>query len=148
MHLSRQLNSWSLRCSWSIAWRHCSNYIFIIDLTLSFNGLDKDNCKARWETFKFWDLVHLILETLQCVMFTKNVTIRIAMAGAQHYPLHHKWQAIADRMYNIRCLIECKSKSWTSPRQVNQLQWLESMRGYQENSSSNDHQMACPICGV
>ena len=28
-HLSRQLNCWSLRCSWSIACRRCSNYIFI-----------------------------------------------------------------------------------------------------------------------
>ena len=26
-------------------------------------NLDKDNCKTRRETFKFWDLVQLILET-------------------------------------------------------------------------------------
>ena len=38
----------------------CSNYIF--DLTPGFNGLGEDNCKARRETFKFWDLVWLILE--------------------------------------------------------------------------------------
>ena len=25
----------------------------------------KDNCKTRWETFKFWDLVRLILEVLR-----------------------------------------------------------------------------------
>ena len=30
-HLSRQLNSWSLRCSWSIACRRCSNNICILD---------------------------------------------------------------------------------------------------------------------
>ena len=53
---------WSLRCSWSIACRRCSNYIFIFDLTLGFNRLRKGNCKARWETFKVWDLVHCILE--------------------------------------------------------------------------------------
>ena len=35
-HLSRQ---WSLRCSWSIACRGCSNYIFILDFTPGFNGL-------------------------------------------------------------------------------------------------------------
>ena len=40
-------------------------YIFILDLTPDFNGLGKDNCKARWETFKFCDLVHLILEIWQ-----------------------------------------------------------------------------------
>ena len=54
-HFIRQLNCWSLRCSWSIACRHCSNYIFILDLTPGFNTLRKDNCKPRPEAFKFWD---------------------------------------------------------------------------------------------
>ena len=31
-------------------------------LTPGFNGLGKDNSKTRRETFKFWDLVRLILE--------------------------------------------------------------------------------------
>ena len=61
-HLSRQYNCWSLRCSWSIARRRCSNYIFILDLTHGINGLDKDSCKTRRETFKFWYLVRFILE--------------------------------------------------------------------------------------
>ena len=64
-HFSRQLNCWSLRCSWSIACRRCSNYIFILNLTSGFNGLSKDNYKTRRETFKFWDLVRLILEILR-----------------------------------------------------------------------------------
>ena len=55
------------RCSWSIACRRCSNYIFILDLTPSFNGLGKDNYKMRRETCKFWELVRLILETLRNV---------------------------------------------------------------------------------
>ena len=38
------------------------NYNLILDLTPGFNGSDKDNCKTRWETFKFWVLVQLILE--------------------------------------------------------------------------------------
>ena len=59
MHL-RQYNCWSLRCIWSIACRHYSNYIFILDLTSGFNGLHKDNCKMRWQTLKFWDLMRLI----------------------------------------------------------------------------------------
>ena len=50
----------AFRCSWSIT--GCSNDIFILALTPGFNGLGKDNCKTRWETFKFWDLVLLILE--------------------------------------------------------------------------------------
>ena len=64
-HFSRQLNCWPLRCSWSIACRRCANYIFILDLTPGFNGLGEDNYKMIRETFKFWDLVRLILETLR-----------------------------------------------------------------------------------
>ena len=64
-HFSRQLNCGSLRCSWSIACRHCSNYIFFLQLTLGLNILRKGNCKPKRETFKFWDLVRLILEILQ-----------------------------------------------------------------------------------
>ena len=65
MHFSRQLNCWSLSCSWSMACRRCSNYIFILNLTSGFNGLGKDNYQMRREAFKFWDLVRLILETLR-----------------------------------------------------------------------------------
>ena len=35
---------------------------FILDLTLGFNGLGKDNYKTRRETVMFGDLVRLILE--------------------------------------------------------------------------------------
>ena len=35
------------------ACRRCSIYIFILDLTPSFNGLGKDNCKTRRETLRF-----------------------------------------------------------------------------------------------
>ena len=37
-------------------------YIFILNSTPGFNGLGRDNCKMRWETFKCLDLVWLILE--------------------------------------------------------------------------------------
>ena len=47
----------------------CSNYIFIIDLTPDLNGLGKDNCKTIQETFKFWNLVRLILEVERYVQF-------------------------------------------------------------------------------
>ena len=39
-----------------------SNYIFILNLTPGINGLGKDKCKKRQETFKFLDLVWIILE--------------------------------------------------------------------------------------
>ena len=51
-HFSRQLNCWSLRCSLSIACWRCSNYIFILCLTLGLNILHKDNCKPGQEIFK------------------------------------------------------------------------------------------------
>ena len=52
----------SLICSWTIAYQHCSNYIFILDLTPGFNGLDKGNCKTRRKTCKLWGVVPFILE--------------------------------------------------------------------------------------
>ena len=45
------------------ACRRCSNYIFILDLTLGFIGWGKDNCKLRREAFTFGELVRLILES-------------------------------------------------------------------------------------
>ena len=63
-HFSRQYNCWSHRCIWSIVCRRCSNCIFILDLTPGFNGLGKDNCRTRWETFRFWDSVCLYIKGL------------------------------------------------------------------------------------
>ena len=51
-----------LRCNWSIACLRCSNYIFIIESTLGFNILRKDNCMTRRETVKFWDVVCLKID--------------------------------------------------------------------------------------
>ena len=65
-------NCWSLRCSWSISCWHCSNYNFILNLTPGFNGLDKDKCKTRQKTFKFWDLMCLILEVSRQVPGSQN----------------------------------------------------------------------------
>ena len=42
-----------------------ASYIFILDLTPGFIGLGQDNRKPRQETFKFGDLVRLILEILR-----------------------------------------------------------------------------------
>ena len=66
-HLSMQLNCSLLRCSWSIACRRCSNYIFILHLTLGLNILLKDNCMPRRGTFMFWELVRLISMILRYI---------------------------------------------------------------------------------
>ena len=59
-HFKRQLNCWSLRCSWSSACWCCSNYIFILNLTPGFNRLGKDNYK--------YDEKHLSFE-IRCVLY-------------------------------------------------------------------------------
>ena len=76
MHLRRQQNCWSLRCSWSIDCRRCSNYISILNLTPGFNELGKDNCKTRWETFESWDLVSYIRDLTVCSVGEKHRTHR------------------------------------------------------------------------
>ena len=40
-------------CSWSIACRHCPNYIFILNFTPGVNGLGEENCKTMRYTFIF-----------------------------------------------------------------------------------------------
>ena len=71
--LSRQWNCWSLRCSWSIACRRCSNYIVILNLTHGFNRLGKDSCKSRRETSVFGDWVRLILEIWRYIIYPINI---------------------------------------------------------------------------
>ena len=40
-------------------------YIFILDFKPGFNGLGKDNCKMKRESFNFCDLVCLKLDILR-----------------------------------------------------------------------------------
>ena len=47
-------------------WR-CTNYIFILNLASGFNGLGTDNYKTRRISFKFLDLVRLMLEIVRYV---------------------------------------------------------------------------------
>ena len=77
MHLRQQI-CWSLRCSWSIACRRCSNYISILNLIPGFNGYGKHNCKARWETVKVLGLVRLVLEIWRCNPFLPDIRWVIA----------------------------------------------------------------------
>ena len=117
MHLSRQLNCRSLRCSWSIACRRCSNYIFALDLTPGFIALGEDNCTTRRATSKFGDLVRLILEILR---YIKNSDTNVITAGnvSEMYDITMKAVAlphiqtlgyITEKMYyqtsNIRCTL-------------------------------------------
>ena len=71
-HLSRQWNCWSLRCSWSITCGCCSNYIFILDLPPAFNGLGKEKCKTKRETFKFVGFGATYTRDLMVVIFATS----------------------------------------------------------------------------
>ena len=65
-HFSRQLKCWSLRCSWSIAYRRCSNYIFILHLAPIYCA---KTTASQDEKRKLWDLVRLIFEILRYKLF-------------------------------------------------------------------------------
>ena len=71
---------------WSMAFRCCSNYIFILDITPGFNRLHKDNCMTKRKTFEFWDLVRLILEnlTVQFAIVVLPLTTRSALSFASY----------------------------------------------------------------
>ena len=104
-HLCGQLSCWSIRYSWSIACRRCSNYIFILHSTPGFNMLHKDNCKPIREAFEVWDLVQLILEILQyceiwrgqCIDMNPCCDIFLSSGGLLH-PGHSEqlWEHLTD----------------------------------------------------
>ena len=66
-------NFLSLRCSWSISSRHCSSYIFVLDLTPGFNGLGKNICKTRRGSFKFLGLGATYIRDFRVVFHTAVV---------------------------------------------------------------------------
>ena len=48
----------------------------ILNLTPGFNGLGRNNCNMRWDTFNFWDLVCLVLEVWQYMDVTSTVGLK------------------------------------------------------------------------
>ena len=106
--LKGRWNCWSFRCSWSNACRSCSNCIFIHASTPAFNGLGKDNFKARRETwnfgircdlYKMFDcmdhhyLVVLISHHVKIVKTKPYVHVKgecqINLQKTRHYSYHH-----------------------------------------------------------
>ena len=110
MHFIRQLSCWSLRCSWSITCRRCSNYIFILNLTPGFDGLGKDNYKMRRDAFKFWNLVQLILETLRYVWIHFHI-MPIKWDTNGHY--HKFWAWMDLSVYLTLSKHYAKIRKWT-----------------------------------
>ena len=82
---------------------HCSNYIVILDLTLGFNRLHKDNCKTRWETFKFGDLVWqfiLLINSLRRVAFY-HIFHSSHQSRNPSESLHRAWQLYCRALWKI-----------------------------------------------
>ena len=77
MHLCRQLNSCSLRCSWSIACRRCFNYIIIINLTLSLTGEAKTTARRDERYLSFGFGAPYIRD------FTVTLLLQLESAGAE-----------------------------------------------------------------
>ena len=117
MHLCRQWNCWSLRCSWSIACRRCPNYIFILDLTQGFIGFGKGNCKMRRETFQFWDLVQLILEILQYFSF-RSVPVGCFINMAIRHGIDHIG------IFSFSCLHAIKEITYVLASAAEPMRWL------------------------
>ena len=67
------VGNYIVRCGWSISFRRCSNYI-ILDSTHCLKGLGKADFKTRWESFKFYDLVRIILEFWRYFKITVRFT--------------------------------------------------------------------------
>ena len=59
-----------------------STILSILDLTPSCNELDKDNCKTSWVTFRFGDLVRLILELFDGMY--SFIMFAIGMTASHH----------------------------------------------------------------
>ena len=143
MHLSRQYNCWSLRCSWRIACRRCSNYIFILGRTHGFNGLDKDNWRTRRDSLTFWVLVHFCTKCFMAsptcsamYLFFKDAPIIVLLYIRTTYhcaPSYLSWFA-------------CKPLPWTRS------EWLTYLHLYEINivvpcnnqlSSVNESGLSC-----
>ena len=52
-----------------------SNYILILDLTPGFNGLDRENCKTRRESYLFGGFCESYIRDFTVVLF--NILIKI-----------------------------------------------------------------------
>ena len=61
----------------SYASRCCSNYIFIIYLTTGFNWMCKGTCKTGRETFRFWNLMRLILQVWRYLLLLQQTPVPV-----------------------------------------------------------------------
>ena len=71
--------TWPLTCAFHIPCTHTPEIIDmhsgVCDKTPGFNRLGEDKGKTRRESFKFWDLVRLVLESLRYYKMQENIMV-------------------------------------------------------------------------
>ena len=137
--------------SWSIACWRCSNFMLILDLTPGFSGpgkdkrLGKEKCKTRWETFKFWDLVWLILEVWWIILFPQwdfpswCDSIFILKGAPGHMS---KIRAIILNLLSTSPAANPRKDDWKTRR------WVYSDTVYSEAPAARLRWSACHICHI
>ena len=90
-----EIHSWCCAwlCKFTRTW--CWLRVFIclqhVLVTPGFNGLGKDNCKTRRETFRLWDLVHLTLEVWRYWPCYNDTTLYSLLSSEPHSQPHMQW---------------------------------------------------------
>ena len=88
---------------------------FILDITSGFNKLGIDNCKTRWETTKFWNLVHLILDiygTCDTMLYHHHWMTSLVNLFTR---CEHRWW-VRQNEYDCTNHFILNTNSWQMPR--------------------------------
>ena len=108
----------------------------ILHLTLGFNILRKDNCKPRRETFKFWNLVRLILEILR---YDNRDTPKAGMPSSSHCWCYHRG-TLSCSSKSVQSIYRSGNRRWSLPLSNLQMGCSDLKIACQNSSPSNFHQ--------
>ena len=97
-------------CDWLAKWLIMLGFMdlsaFGVLPSSGFNGLGKGNCHKRRETFKFLDLMRLILHRFDDMFHSDTPYTR-------HAQINREWNIFI--MLPFRCLIHAMCDNWTMP---------------------------------
>ena len=127
-NFSRKLNCWSLRCSWSIACRRCSNYIFILQLIFGYSNWPRyglrlsgwycnpeqhELCQALWiiagshfYAMEYWPrLSELYLGHIFSLWNTDPCSLNSSLVTFLCYGIltHALWMIAGSHFYTVEC---------------------------------------------
>ena len=95
--------------------------------------MDKDNCKTRWETFKFWVLVRLILEVWLCFFLTRKTRPICSHRWESLYPLqplifHNTGSPLRCHTHFVRPPYATSTPNWTLGNECIMVNWFTDIR--------------------